>query len=198
MKKIAACACLAWAGLGFLPQTAGLAQAATPIQHWTQPGGAQVYLVPSPGIPMLDVQLDFDAGDRRDPAAQAGLAGVTAMMAGKGVAAQGTAPALDENRLGEAWADLGASFGADAGTDRMSFRLRTLTDPALLKANLVHQLTSPVLWAKGMKKLVDHGYENFIELGPGNVLAGLLKRVARKANRVSIGKADELAGAVAE
>jgi len=72
------------------------------------------------------------------------------------------------------------------------------TDPALLKANLVHQLTSPVLWAKGMKKLVDHGYENFIELGPGNVLAGLLKRVARKANRVSIDKADELAGAVAE
>ena len=146
MKKIAACACLAWAGLGFLPQTAGLAQAATPIQHWTQPGGAQVYLVPSPGIPMLDVQLDFDAGDRRDPAAQAGLAGVTAMMAGKGVAAQGTAPALDENRLGEAWADLGASFGADAGTDRMSFRLRTLTDPALLKqavALAARQIAAP-------------------------------------------------------
>ena len=146
MKKIAACACLAWAGLGFLPQTAGLAQAATPIQHWTQPGGAQVYLVPSPGIPMLDVQLDFDAGDRRDPAAQAGLAGVTAMMAGKGVAAQGAAPALDENRLGEAWADLGASFGADAGTDRMSFRLRTLTDPALLKqavALAARQIAAP-------------------------------------------------------
>jgi [acyl-carrier-protein] S-malonyltransferase len=70
------------------------------------------------------------------------------------------------------------------------------TDPSLLKANLVHQLTSPVLWAKGMQKLVDHGYENFIELGPGNVLVGLLKRVARKANRVSIGTAEELAGVV--
>ncbi|MCB9894248.1 MAG: ACP S-malonyltransferase [Planctomycetes bacterium] len=69
-------------------------------------------------------------------------------------------------------------------------------EPAKLKNNLVQQLTAPVLWAKSMQMLVDHGFENFIEIGPGNVLAGLLKRVARSANRVSIGKADELAAAV--
>jgi zinc protease len=108
------------------------AHAAIPIQHWTQPSGAQVFFVESPAIPMLDVQLDFDAGGRRDPPAQAGLADVTVLMAGKGVAARGGDPALDENRLGEAWADLGASFGGSAGNDRMSFALRTLTDPALL------------------------------------------------------------------
>ena len=122
-------ACLAGAGAIFY---AASAVAAIPIQHWTQPSGAQVWLVESPAIPMLDVQIDFDAGSRRDPAPQAGLASVTALMAGKGVAARDGLPALDENQLGEAWADLGASFGGSAGDDRMSFQLRTLTDPALL------------------------------------------------------------------
>lgn len=108
------------------------ARAATPIEHWTQPSGARVWFIPSPSIPMLDVHIDFDAGSRRDPAAQAGLADATALMAGKGVQAQGSAPALDENELGQAWADLGASFGASASADRMSFDLRTLTDAELL------------------------------------------------------------------
>ncbi|WP_295956621.1 pitrilysin family protein [Rhodoferax sp.] len=109
------------------------AVAGIPIQHWVQPSGAQVYLVPSPAIPMLDVQIDFDAGSRRDPAAQAGLAGLTAGMASEGVRAVGTAPALDENALGEAWADLGASLDSSASTDRFSFSLRTLTYPDLLE-----------------------------------------------------------------
>lgn len=113
----------------FLSQAA---MAGIPIQHWVQPNGAQVYLVPSPSIPMVDVQLDFDAGSRRDPREQAGLAGVTAAMSDKGVQAHGSAPALDENALGEAWADLGAGFGARATQDRLSFSLRSLTDPDLL------------------------------------------------------------------
>jgi len=50
------------------------ALAAIPIEHWTQPSGARVYLVQSPSIPMLDVQIDFDGGSRREPARQAGLA----------------------------------------------------------------------------------------------------------------------------
>ncbi len=39
---------------------------------------------------------------------------------------------MDENALSEAWADLGAQFGASAGPDRMGFSLRSLTEPALL------------------------------------------------------------------
>lgn len=111
---------------------AGLASAAIPLQHWTQASGAQVYLVESPAIPMVDVQIDFDAGGRRDPAAQAGLASVTAGQSNKGVFARGADPALDENAISEAWADLGASFGGSAGSDRMSFSLRSLTYPDLL------------------------------------------------------------------
>ena len=107
--------------------------AGIPIQHWSQASGAKVYLVESAAIPMLDVQVDFDAGGRRDPAAQAGLASMTAAMVSKGVreSKDGSA-ALDENALGEAWADLGASFQGSAGGDRMSFSLRSLTYPDLL------------------------------------------------------------------
>ena len=66
------------------------------------------------------------------------------------------------------------------------------SDPATLKANLVRQLTSPVRWANSMQKLVEWEYDNFIELGPGTVLAGLLKRVARSATRTSVGTVEEI------
>ena len=109
-----------------------MALAAIPVQHWTQASGAQVYLVESPAIAMVDVQIDFDAGSRRDPPSQAGLAGMMSSMLNKGVLAKGGEPALDENALSEAWADLGAQFGASASADRMGFSLRSLTEPALL------------------------------------------------------------------
>ncbi|MDB5752977.1 MAG: zinc protease protein-like protein, partial [Ramlibacter sp.] len=78
-----------------------------------------------------------DAGGRRDPADKVGLASVTAAMTSKGIAARDGQPALDENQLGEAWADLGAGFGASAGSDRMSFSLRSLTYPQLLAKAVV-------------------------------------------------------------
>ena len=112
---------------------ANAAQAALPIEHWTLASGAKIYLVSTQALPIVDVQIDFDAGSRRDPAAQAGLASATATMVEKGVrAGKNGEPALDENALGEAWADLGAEFNASAGTDRASYSLRTLSDPALL------------------------------------------------------------------
>ena len=108
------------------------ALAGIPIQHWTQASGAEVYLVESPAIAMVDVQVDFDAGSRRDPPAQAGRASMMAGMLDKGVRAEDGAPALDENALSEAWADLGAQFGAGASSDRLDFSLRSLTEPDLL------------------------------------------------------------------
>jgi len=107
--------------------------AALPIQTWRQPNGAQVFFVESRSIPMVDVQVDMDGGSRRDPAGKAGLASVSASLTSRGILPSGNEPALDENQLGEAWADLGAGFGGDASSDRMSFGLRSLTDPALLQ-----------------------------------------------------------------
>ena len=82
--------------------------AGIPIVQWVQSSGARIFLVESPAIAMVDVKLDFDAGARRDPAAKIGLAGVTASTASQGIQARGAEPALDENALDEAWADLGA------------------------------------------------------------------------------------------
>jgi len=138
-----------------------VAWAAVPIEHWTQANGAQVFLVQSRSLPMVDVQIDFDAGSRRDPADKAGLAGVTAAMASRGLRAEGVDAALDENALGEAWADLGASFGAGAGNDRMSFSLRSLSYPDLLPkatALAARQLALPAfidaVWQRERAQLV--------------------------------------------
>src|SRR4051812_46263260 len=122
--------------------------AALPIQTWRQPNGAQVFFVESRSIPMVDVQVDMDGGSRRDPAGKAGLASVSASLTSRGILASGNEPALDENQLGEAWADLGAGFGGDASSDRMSFGLRSLTDPALLQRAVTlasRQLGEPAL-----------------------------------------------------
>ena len=156
-KTIAARTLFTWAICLFIHS---IALAAIPIQHWTQPSGAQVWLVESPAIAMLDVQMDFDAGSRRDPPAQAGLAGVTASMLDKGVLAKGGAPALDENALNEAWADLGAQFGAGATADRMNFSLRSLTEPDLLDkavALAARQMAEPAfpdpIWQRERERL---------------------------------------------
>lgn len=108
------------------------ATAAIPIEHWKQASGAKVYLVNSPAIAMVDVQIDFDAGTRRDPADKPGLAYLMAATTDYGVRARGTQAALDENALSDAWADLGASFGGSTGADRLSFSLRSLTYPDIL------------------------------------------------------------------
>ena len=93
IKNIAKYTLITWATGTFCQYSA----AAIPIQQWTLANGAKVYLVESPAIPMLDVQIDFDAGSRRDPPGQAGLASLTANMLEKGVREKDGAPALDEN-----------------------------------------------------------------------------------------------------
>lgn len=139
----------------------GLAQAGIPIQHWTQPSGAGVWLVESPTVPMVDVRIEFDAGGRRDPAAQSGLTGASVGMLSKGIRAVGNDKALDENALGEAWADLGASFGGSDGGDRVSFSLRSLTYPDLLAraaALAARQLAEPAypeaVWTRERERTV--------------------------------------------
>jgi [acyl-carrier-protein] S-malonyltransferase len=56
------------------------------------------------------------------------------------------------------------------------------TDPAEIRGLLVRQVLSPVLWEATTRGLIAAGVERFYEIGPGRVLAGLLKRVSRKAD----------------
>jgi zinc protease len=112
----------------------GGVQAAPRVERWQHPSGAQVAWVEAAGIPMLDLRVDFDAGSRRDPADQPGLADAMALMSQRGVAASTTEPALDENGLTERWMDLGAQWSVSASPDRLSVQLRTLTDAPVLNA----------------------------------------------------------------
>ena len=56
------------------------------------------------------------------------------------------------------------------------------TDPVEIKANLLKQLTSPVRWTATVQNMVADGAARFVEIGPGNVLQGLVKRTAADVN----------------
>ncbi|MEA4936186.1 MAG: ACP S-malonyltransferase [Paludibacter sp.] len=51
------------------------------------------------------------------------------------------------------------------------------TDPASIKENLIAQLTAPVRWTQTVKNMITDGATEFYELGPGDVLKGLVKKV---------------------
>jgi len=53
------------------------------------------------------------------------------------------------------------------------------TDPAQIKANLVAQLTSPVRWTQTVNNMLADGADEFIELGPGQVLTGLIAKIRK-------------------
>ena len=107
-----------WLLLPALLLTAAGVHAALPIEHWTTSSGTRVYFVRADAIPMLDLNLDFDAGGRRDPAPQTGLASLTNAMLFKG------APGLSESQIAEGFAVTGALRGGGAGDDRASVSLR--------------------------------------------------------------------------
>ena len=61
---------------------------------------------------------------------------------------------------------------------------KPLTKPAEIRAELKAQLTAPVLWASSINYLLDQGVDTFVEVGPGEVLLGLVKRINRKVKRI--------------
>lgn len=55
------------------------------------------------------------------------------------------------------------------------------TDPSTIKTNLIKQLTAPVKWTQSVLQMVKDGATLFTEVGPGNVLQGLVKKIHREA-----------------
>jgi [acyl-carrier-protein] S-malonyltransferase len=51
------------------------------------------------------------------------------------------------------------------------------TDPEVIKTNLIAQLTAPVKWTQSVQNMIADGADDFTELGPGNVLQGLIKKI---------------------
>ncbi len=66
-------------------------------------------------------------------------------------------------------------------------------DGKSIKEKLVRQMTSPVRWEQSMRRMLDDGIERFYEIGPGRVLAGLMRRIERRTRVRNINSADTLA-----
>ncbi|WP_026692528.1 ACP S-malonyltransferase [Peribacillus kribbensis] len=69
---------------------------------------------------------------------------------------------------------------------------REMTEPGEIKQRLIEQLYSPVLWEDSVHTLLHAGVDTFIEIGPGKVLSGLIKKVDRKARVFAVSDQDSL------
>jgi [acyl-carrier-protein] S-malonyltransferase len=60
-----------------------------------------------------------------------------------------------------------------------------VSDPAEIKQNLIAQLTAPVRWTQTIQRMTADGINSYIEVGPGKVLQGLVKKINKEAEAVS-------------
>jgi [acyl-carrier-protein] S-malonyltransferase len=67
-----------------------------------------------------------------------------------------------------------------------------LTTADAIRAELVAQLTSPVRWTESIRRMIAEGASRFMELGPGTVLAGLVKRIDANVEVQNVGKPEDI------
>jgi [acyl-carrier-protein] S-malonyltransferase len=97
-------------------------------------------------------------------------------------AAEGLAAALDLAHLANPRFPVYANVNA-----------QPITDAALARRLLVEQLTAPVQWTRAVSALADRFPDAlFVELGPGAVLKGLVKKIAPAVTMLSVGTADDV------
>ncbi|MBI2992942.1 MAG: insulinase family protein [Gammaproteobacteria bacterium] len=114
---------------------------ATPnIERWKTRNGAEVYFVAAHELPMVDIEVMFDAGSARDPAGREGLTLLASSLLDEG------AGGMEANAISYEFERLGAVYGAQSDEDSTSVMLRSLAekdklDPAL--ANFERVLAKP-------------------------------------------------------
>ena len=116
------------------------ATAAAKIEHWQTPQGSRVYYVHTEGLPMVDIQVVFDAGSAND-GQQFGLAALTAGLLDTG------AGKWNADEIAQRFENVGAQFGVSSSIDMATLSLRTLTDKPLFDKALETMqviLTQPV------------------------------------------------------
>ena len=72
------------------------------------------------------------------------------------------------------------------------------SDPERVKPLLVEQVTAPVRWEESVETLVELGCECAVELGPGKVLSGLIRRIDRRVKTLNLERPEDLEGVLAE
>lgn len=108
-------------GLGVLSN----AYAILPIEKLDSYKGAQAYLVQTKALPMVDIEVGIDAGDRYDPSGKSGVADMVAGLMNYG--ARGDKGLLTEAQIADEIADLGANIGLSVGGERAILRIRSLS-----------------------------------------------------------------------
>ena len=88
-------------------------------------------------------------------------------------------PLMEPAREELAKAREGTAFSAPICPIYQNVTAAAVTDPEAIKANLIKQLTASVRWTQSMQQMIADGAETFIEVGPGNVLQGLIKKIDR-------------------
>ncbi len=134
--KSGAIVCLGFILLAFSQYTT----AAAKIEHWQTPQGSRVYYVQTEGLPMVDIQVVFDAGSAND-GQQFGLAALTAGLLDTG------AGKWNADEIAQRFENVGAQFGVSSSIDMATLSLRTLTDKPLFDKALETMqviLTKPV------------------------------------------------------
>jgi zinc protease len=119
------------------------------IEHWTLDNGARVYFVEAHELPMVQIEIAFDAGSARDVSATSGLALLTSQMLAEG------AGKLDADQVATEFERRGAEYGASGDRDMATVTVRslserTLLDPALDVLALV--LSSPTFPAASLER----------------------------------------------
>jgi [acyl-carrier-protein] S-malonyltransferase len=64
---------------------------------------------------------------------------------------------------------------------------QVVSNPDIIKRNLIAQLTAPVKWTQTVNQMLRDGATSFTEVGPGRVLIGLVKKVNRQIETSSVG-----------
>lgn len=96
-------------------------------------------------------------------------------------AAEKLGPVLQQLTINDAMIPLVANVSA-----------QVVTDASVIRANLVEQVYSPVLWEDTIQTLLELGVDTFVEVGSGNVLTGLVRKINRNVKAVSVSNREDV------
>lgn len=99
-------------------------------------------------------------------------------------------------RLSEVLADVTVSDASVPVVANVS--ARPVTDARTIRQSLIDQVASPVLWEDSVRWMMEQGVDTFVEIGPGNVLTGLVKKINRRVNALSVQDVPSLEKALKE
>ncbi|MCK4493211.1 MAG: insulinase family protein, partial [Methylococcales bacterium] len=123
-------------------------QAVVKIEKWQTSQGVPVYYVNNPSLPMVDINILFDAGSARD-GKQKGIASFTSVLLGTAAGKWST------DQVSQRFESIGAEMGLSSGMDFAGLSMRSLTDPKLFNkalSTLEVVLTQPTFSKKDFNR----------------------------------------------